>query len=395
MKGNKRILELATKWLSGTITDQEKKEFARWYNNYDDAYFQSSAEGEDELKERMFSRILKDVKPSNNGAERGYRIRWRWPLSIAASLLIILSVLFLRNAFNKADKGFATLQKAPTLTLANGQTIVLNVQQKGITVGHDMKYFNGDPVVLPNKNTGSGKTAASPNQNLRLTTPKGLIYQIALPDGSRVTLNSGSTLIYPSEFSANERVVELQGEAFFEISKQNRPATQGTKGQRATYARVPFKVKTSGQIVEVLGTKFNVNAYTDNPTTQTTLVEGIVNVSVGGDTRTSVRLTPGEQALLNVHGISVRAVDTEHITSWRDGYFYFENADIPAVLAQMQHWYDFDADYDSTTPDQIFSGKIPRNISLSQAVDILKKAGINVRLTGDHQVVIASSKITQ
>ncbi|MCQ6960765.1 FecR family protein [Mucilaginibacter aquariorum] len=395
MTENKRILELATKWLAGTITDREKKEFASWYNSYDDTYFQSSATGEDALKERMFSRISAEAKLSNKGPESVHRIRRRWPLGIAASFLIVLSVLFLCRPFNKADKVVAVQPKVPTLTLANGQTIALNTQQKGITAGHNIRYLSGEPVVLSDKYAAHSKQKRDFNQNLRLTTPKGLIYELVLPDGSRVILNAGSTLSYPSEFAANERVVELEGEAFFEISKLNRPATVARKGQKAAVAQVPFKVKTAGQIVEVFGTKFNVNAYMDDGATQTTLVEGVVRVSAEGVSNGSARLSPGEQAQSDAQGISVRVVDTEHYTSWRNGYFYFDNAGIPAVLAQMQRWYDFNTDYESTIPDQVFSGKIPRNINLAQALNILRRAGINIRLIDDHQVVITSPKKNQ
>ena len=94
MTDRKRILELATRWLTGTITTQEKEEFARWYNNYDDSFFDSSADGEDALKERMFSKVLNNRDLFNDETKKLLqRNRWRWPVSFAASWLILISVL--------------------------------------------------------------------------------------------------------------------------------------------------------------------------------------------------------------------------------------------------------------------------------------------------------------
>lgn len=394
MTDRKRILELATKWLTGAITYEEKKEFARWYNGHDDTRFESSATGEEALKKRMFLKIIKDIRPGDNCIKSIRKTKWRWPIGIAASLSTLFLISIFWHSFRRTDTLSPSNHKMPTLTLANGQTIMLNPQQKGIIAGEDIKYVNGDPILVSNKSTAHDILHASGKQSLRLTTPKGLIYQVTLPDGSRVMLNAGSTLSYPSKFSENERIVELEGEAFFEISKLNMPAKFTNKGKEAASTRVPFKVKTAGQIVEVLGTKFNLNAYLDDRTTRTTLVEGVVKVSTGGAGMRSARLSPGEQAQSDAKGLSVRAVDTEHYTSWRNGYFYFDNASIPAVLAQMQRWYDFHTDYETNDIDQVFSGKIPRNINLAEAVNILRKAGIPIRLTDDNQVILGSTKKT-
>lgn len=391
MTEKKRILELATRWLTGTITAQEKKEFARWYNNYNDTRFESSASGEDALKERMFSIILKNKKSLDKGAEDlSQKNKWRWPLSIAASLLVLFSVLIVCQPFLKGEKVTRPEQRMPTLTLENGQVILLNRQQKGIVAGKNIRYVNGDPVALPGKKPRQLQSKTIVEQFLQLSTPKGLIYHVTLPDGSEATLNAGSVLRYPSQFSVNERVVELEGEAFFEIKKLNKPALGNHKGRIIANTRIPFKVKTEGQIIEVLGTKFNVNAYMDDRATRTTLLEGRVKVWTSGSKGGAAMLSPGEQAKSGGGGIIITEVDAEQFTSWRNGYFYFDNASVPAVMAQLQRWYDFDTDYESTIPDQVFSGKVPKNISLQQILNIIRKAGINVRLSGEHQVVINS-----
>jgi transmembrane sensor len=397
---NKRSHILATKWLDGTITEKEKLEFAKRYNSHDDAHFYTAAEDEAILKDRIFNRILENTKPLEKRGAGRININLRWKLGIAASLLLLLSVIFYRS-FHIKDNVLISEHKVPTLTFANGRTIELSGEQKGIIVSGGIKYLNGQAVRWTNKNTANNKIRSSPIEKLRLSTPKGLIYQVTLPDGSKVTLNAGSTLIYPSEFSADERTVELEGEAFFEITKVNRNVIANTtvsKGDGTTSVRVPFRVKSSGQTIEVLGTRFNVSAYKDDHLTQTTLIEGAVSILADhngmGMKKHPVRLSPGEQALSNENGISVLTVDTEPFTAWKEGYFYFENASVPKVMAQMQHWYDFELYYESNVPDHLFSGKIPRNIPLREALKILNKAGINIHLKADHQVLITSPNKT-
>ncbi|WP_426584169.1 FecR family protein [Mucilaginibacter sp. R-33] len=391
MTDRKRILELATRWLTGNITTQEKEEFARWYNNYDDSFFDSTADAEDALKERMFSKVLNNRELLNDDTKKLLqRNKWRWPVSIAASLLILFSVLLIGWPFLKGKKNSGSQQRVPTLTLENGQVILLSSQQKGIIAGKSIRYFSGDPVALAGKKPRLPQAKASADQLLQLSTPKGLIYQVTLPDGSEVTLNAGSVLRYPSQFSVNERVVELEGEAFFDIKKLIKPTPGSHQDRMNADTRIPFKVRTAGQIIEVLGTRFDVNAYMDDRTTRTTLLEGRVKVWAGGPKGATAMLSPGEQAKSGGSDIMITDVDAEQFISWRNGYFYFDNASVPALMAQLQRWYDFDAEYETTIPDQVFSGKIPKNIGLQQTLVILRKAGINVRLLGEHQVVINS-----
>jgi len=387
MTDRKRILELATKWLTSTITTEEKEEFACWYNNYDDSFFHSSADGEDALKERMFSKVLNRDLLSDETKKLPQRNKWRWPGNIAASLLILFSVSLIGWPFLKGKKNSGPEQRVPTLTLENGQVILLSKQQKGIIAGKSIRYFSGDPVALPGKNPRLPQSKTGTNQLLQLSIPKGLIYQVTLPDGSEVTLNAGSVLRYPSQFSVNERVVELKGEAFFDIKKLNKPAPGSYKDRKNT-TRIPFKVRTAGQIIEVLGTRFNVNAYMDDRTTRTTLLEGRVKVWVSGSKAGTAILSPGEQAKSGGGDILITDVDAEQFISWRNGYFYFDNASVPALMAQLQRWYDFDAEYETTIPDQVFSGKIPKNISLQQTLNIIRKAGIYLRLSGQHKVIV-------
>lgn len=194
-----------------------------------------------------------------------------------------------------------------------------------------------------------------------LTTPKGGTYQIMLPDGSKVWLNAASTLTYPSRFSEEERVVELEGEAYFEVNRRH----------SATSARQPFKVITKGQTVEVLGTQFNISAYADNSEIQTTLVEGAVRLQAEASGAV-VSLSPGEQGRLVNGELTTRQVNTEPYIAWKDGFFFFDSAPLATVMSQLAKWYDVEVRFEDPVHDERLYGMISRQKTLRQALTILE-----------------------
>lgn len=303
----------------------------------------------------------------------------RWlPYIAAASVLALLTVGYL--FFIRPDDGYrpvATSEIAPggnraVLTLADGRTIDLSEEQGGIIIGDGITYVDGSEI-----SDGSQQATAS---LMSLATPKGGTYQITLPDGSVVWLNSASTLKYPSQFDDNERVVELEGEAYFEVTKTERP----------------FRVATAGQTVEVLGTEFNISAYADEPETKTTLVEGKVNVSVGShpglttnDSRLMTKvLTPGEQATTREAAIDVQKVDVAQYTAWRSGLFAFSGASVGDVMKQLERWYDIDVVYEGEIPAGTFDGKIGRNLTLQQLLRGLAQTRIQYTIEGRTLTII-------
>jgi len=380
-----RAQKLASKWLQGTITEEEKTQFTDWYNSHNDGEFLSTSDGEALLKERIFNRII--INTHSLDKQRRASL-WKWQLGIAASLLIVFSTIFFYS-INSPEKAIFSEIKVPTLTFSDGRTIELNADRQGIIAGREIKYIDGKSL---------GMFSGRPGERLKLSTPKGLIYLITLPDGSKVTLNAGSTLTYPSAFSQKERLVELEGEAFFEVKKVNRKLAainNSDKAKPQKAVRVPFRVKSAGQTIEVLGTKFNLSAYADDHFAKTTLLEGSVSIladeNVNSSRKKPVFLLPGQQATFAANGISVRSVDTAPFIAWKNGYFYFDNASVPTVMAQLQRWYDFEVTYESAVPDQLFFGKIPKSIPLQDAIKILNKAGIKIQLSGSNQVSISSS----
>jgi len=245
-----------------------------------------------------------------------------------------------------------------TLVLPDGRTVLLDAVQDGIVVDdHRIAYADGTGESI----TQLDGTAA---EQLTLTTPRGGVYAVTLPDGSRVWLNTSSTLKYPSRFAKDQRRVEIEGEAYFEVA--HRP-------------ECPFVVKSREQEVEVLGTQFNICAYPDESKSKTTLVEGKVRIvnSLSSDVRS---LAPGEQAIVRGGQTDIQTVDVSQFTAWKEGFFYFDGLDPQIAFDQMERWYDIEVRYQGQVPSTRFFGMIDRSGTLHDALVILKESGLRCRL---------------
>lgn len=372
MAPDKRYEELASKWLNGTITPAEKLEFSAWYNAHPDDHVtlpESFAGDEEILKARILANVRKRMVK---------RLPLKRPIAIAAAIALAAtaSLLFWQWQTDEPMEQSVAIQRdvqpggnRATLTLTDGRVIDLSSDKNGIIIGNGITYDDGSLV-------------ATTQESLELTTPKGGQYQLTLPDGTKVWLNSATSLKYPATFTKERRVVELvAGEAYFDVSVQ--PATDGSGGKR------PFIVKTRQQEVEVLGTQFNVNAYADEADITTTLVEGAVNVRYPRANNGNItRLMPGQQAQLAGDSITVRKINTEEFTAWKDGYFYFNDANLYAVVKQLERWYDIKVVYKITASDDLFVGKIPRNVNLAVALNVLRTAGVSFELEGHTLTVL-------
>ncbi|PUZ28862.1 iron dicitrate transport regulator FecR [Chitinophaga parva] len=249
------------------------------------------------------------------------------------------------------------------LTLGNGQTIALDStghQQIGASVSQQ----GGQLLYAGN--------AGTPQQNT-LTTPRGGQFRVTLPDGTEAWLNANSSLTYPTAFSGNQRLVAVQGEVYFAVAKD---------------AARPFQVRVNnGLAIDVLGTEFNVNAYTDEPSINTTLVQGKVNVHLGA--ASAVVLQPGQQArVADGHLDVLPGVDVEQITAWKNGVFNFEGVDVPGVMRQLSRWYDIEVVYAGAIPQRRFGGEVQRGLQLQQVLVVLEKVGINYKIEGRKLIVL-------
>lgn len=204
-----------------------------------------------------------------------------------------------------------------------------------------------------------------------VTTPRGGQYRITLSDGTKVWLNSYSSLKFPAQFSSNERNVELKGEAYFEVAKN---------------AAKPFKVKVNSTVVKVLGTHFNIMAYNDEPLLKTTLLEGSVQLNNG---TTANVLKPGQQGIVNKSGfVKVVNADTEQSIAWKNGYFFFNKTKLTDIMKQLSRWYNIDIIYKGKMPvEEEFVGKIRRDFKLSKTLEMLEFSNVNFKTTGNQLIV--------
>jgi transmembrane sensor len=293
-----------------------------------------------------------------------------WPrIAAAASILLFLSfgTYFLLHKKNSVQpfvisraKDIAPGGNKAILTLANGQKIILNSVGNGLLAEQGNSAINktadGQVVYAV---SGSENTASEIQYNL-LTIPRGGEYQaLVLPDGSKVWLNSASSLRYPIAFTGNERKVELTGEAYFEVAHN---------------AAKPFRVTSNGQTVEVLGTHFNINAYDDEPAIKTTLLEGKVKVTATANNEVRI-LQPGQQSALNSRLFDVTPVETDEAVAWKNGQFMFENDNIQYIMRSISRWYNVTVEYSGAIPGDSFGGGISRFKNVSEVLNVLQLTG--------------------
>lgn len=270
----------------------------------------------------------------------------------AAILLFIgLSVgLFLayqhRTALRTELAEDLSSKQRATITLSDGSVHYLDTQSGALITDQRGTRYAGQERLLADAQT----------QDILLEIPRGSIYQVTLPDGTKVSLNADSKLRYPGRFQGT-RVVELQGEAFFEVTHQEDQ---------------PFIVHTQGQQLLVLGTKFNVNSYAESEP-KTTLVEGKVKVLANQGSK-SVVLKPGQQATLSRGEFAVQRVNVNDITGWTENMFIFNNLWLSEIMDQLERWYDIQVDYPPGYTDERFYAEIPRDRPLQDVLSYLQKA---------------------
>ncbi|KAA2243295.1 DUF4974 domain-containing protein [Chitinophaga agrisoli] len=255
------------------------------------------------------------------------------------------------------------------LTLSNGATITLDSSGQQVISGG-----NGNQITQQNGQLVYGAAATADHiQYHTLSTPRGGQFRLTLPDGTKVWLNSASSLRYPTAFKGAEREVELQGQGYFDVAQN---------------AAQPFKVKVNTVEVQVLGTGFDIMAYGDEATINTTLVSGAVQVKSGNNLQ---RLQPGQQAVFNQqsHALSVQEADVDKITAWKSGLFVFNNMTLTAILREVARWYDVEIAYDTTPSTELYGGGISRSLPLADVLKLLEANGFNhFRIAGRKVIVL-------
>jgi transmembrane sensor len=252
-----------------------------------------------------------------------------------------------------------------TLTLLDGKTIPLDSTSNSTIARQGnatIQSLNGQLIYSPGQ-TGTQAPATAFNT---LTTKPGEHYSLVLPDGTKAWLNAGSSITYPIAFTGSERRVTVTGELYLEI-------VHNTKQ--------PFRIAAKDETVEDIGTQLNINAYDDEPVIKTTLLEGRVSVVKG---TASATLTPGHQATIGPadKAFRIKEVDANAATAWKNGYFYFDHADIQTVMREMARWYNVQVKFNGEFPKTKFKGKVYRNINASEALKILSYFGAHFQIEG-------------
>lgn len=362
-----RISLLLRKYLQKTATPGERAEFFSLLDSQSIEGFEDGITPDDFPDEhlitlpeassrKILNRVLERHQPG-----RIRKMRW-WRAAAAAAVLAALA----------GSAAYFIHPNTSTRTLAAGQIGGTNDRHPGHT-GATLTLSNGHTIVLDTAHNGqlaSGftKTADALQVNdatplyATLTTPAGRQQKVALSDGTIAWLNAGSSITFPSSFGKGERRVTITGEVFFDIVRD---------------AHHPFIVNAGHDEIRDLGTRFNVNAYSDEPSIRTTLMQG--KVQING----RYILQPGEQYSEG----QIRKVDTDAATAWMAGYFHFEHDDITTVMRQIARWYDLSVSYEGKMPPQKFGGDIQRNLMLSEVLELLGGTGIDYQLQGNKLII--------
>ncbi len=402
---NLHFSELLNRYLDGSLSASELSEFMNHlqqeenHQQLQQAIQQSlernsyARQSEGSRSDIIFQKILEEAHQHRATTDlqtpiainnSGKFFKMRWMFAVAAVVLVFFSIAYVlllnkktadkkqvaKNIIRQPENDVPPGADKATLTLANGSVIVLDKSAKGtLALQGNTKIIQLNAGQLAYNTSSKNATEVFYNT---ISTPRGGQYELILPDGSKVWLNAASSLKFPTAFVGKERNVVLTGEAYFEISKNK---------------EMPFRVNAGEMQVEVLGTHFNVNAYTDEAATKTTLLEGAVKIIEG---KSNEFLKPGQQAALNnaTSVITVNEADVDQVVAWKNGLFEFSSDDIQTIMRQLGRWYDVEISYEGKIPSGHFSGAIGRYIPISQVLKMLEVNDVHFRIDGKKIIVL-------
>ncbi|MCT1524501.1 FecR family protein [Sphingobacterium hotanense] len=378
MTERKKLQNLIKKYLSGQCTSEEAAIIEKWYAGYLD---QQGPLFEVFDRESTKDAVWQEVSRKKGG--KMHRLR-RWlPVAVAASLVMSLLAMYqflLKPTFMSYENAASQSSEvailpgtnSATLTTTDGKRIDLTPFEPGILEhgdGFEIKKEGEGMLVF---DVSADKLSSTVYNTVE--TPKGGVYQVILPDGSKVWLNNESSITFPTQFGATERMVTMTGEVYFEVVHD---------------AKRPFKVMAPEQAIEVLGTKFNINAYPNEPSSKTTLIEGSVRIKGGSSIEV---LKPGYAMITAKGGGDQVTVDNLRVVlAWKDGVFQFERVKLDVLIRQIARWYDVELVYVGNLPEDEFVGDIKRSEDIRKVLGILQDGGLDIRLEG-RQLIVGSKK---
>ncbi|KAA8479180.1 FecR family protein [Arcticibacter tournemirensis] len=378
--------ELIEKYLDGSIDEKGKQILFLYYDELQknkETWDEEVLGSRETVRLRLLNKILTDIKSHKKNTWSKKR---KW-LSVAAMFLMVMAgTTFLSRYYynnhrsaNSKKNDILPVGNQAVLILSNGSKIILKDRESGTLARRGNTIISQSrPGQLIYAITSNIDNKKEPEYNT-LTTPRGEGYQLVLSDGTRVWLNAESSITFPSFFTGKDRIVSTTGEAYFEVN---------TIAKRSGLEKIPFIVKTRGQEVKVLGTHFNINAYPEEGSNKTTLLEGSVQVLGNGASESRV-LRPGQQASLKPGSgyISVENVSLDKVVAWKDGLFILDETNITDIMKQLERLYDVKVEYEGKVPSVRYTGSIPRKSALSKVLRMLERTG-SARFKMENNVII-------
>eukprot|EP00697_Spironema_sp_BW2_P012862 gnl/Spiro4/29528_TR14455_c0_g1_i1.p1 gnl/Spiro4/29528_TR14455_c0_g1~~gnl/Spiro4/29528_TR14455_c0_g1_i1.p1 ORF type:complete len:400 (+),score=-51.45 gnl/Spiro4/29528_TR14455_c0_g1_i1:2029-3228(+) len=394
----KHTVGLLKKFLGGKATLLEKAKVNKWYDDIDKAQLKTEIE-HDEVKEALFQKIIIGLNKEKKAKvipllknATFYKV-----LAVACSFTVVVFIGFKLMDVKQSNKSIAQTKAAndvvapqsskAMITLSNGKKVPLDSIYSGTLASQ-----NGINVL---KNA-DGSIAYSGQSNVlaynTLSNPRGsAIVTMMLEDGTKVWLNSESSIKFPTAFIGNERKVEITGEAYFEVKSiylnagLKKPFIVHINSNADLALNTP---DNNGAEVEVLGTHFNIKAYSEEKFIKSTLLEGSIKMT---SQHKSVLITPNQQAKVIPGKADIKVVDSvnvDEVLAWKNGFFQFSEANIETVMKQISRWYDVTIIYQGKGElTDHFNGKIPRTFSLAKVLKILELNDIRVKIQGKNLII--------
>lgn len=348
---------LVKRFTDRTATDEELEVFIKLANEGKLDTYLVEAMNED-------AGIIEDASRKFSKAGK-IRLMWK-RIAVAASILLLLStasyLLFQNNVSkrvlvaNNEPQDIAPGRNQATLTLANGKKIILSRGLSG------QLAQEGDTKILINNSSEVVYKASEKAEKVgynTLSTAKGEVspFPLVLPDGTKVWLNAESSITFPTAFVDSKRYVEITGEAYFEVAHN---------------AAKTFTVKAGNQMVEDIGTAFNINSYSDEPNIKTTLIEGAAKVIANGTSKT---LNPGQRTVVSPKLFLLQTTDSEAETAWMAGKFIFNDEELHSVMRQLARWYKIEVFYEYNPENVLLGGGFSKSRNISKVLKAFEQTG--------------------
>jgi transmembrane sensor len=373
---------LYDKYLAGDCTPEELTLLEKYRDDFilSEKPWTPAMGDKDEVRSAIYNKLQLAVKPPVR------LLNFKWLAAAALLICVITAGLFLHyknSSASLADTQLGQHKKnlivpgsdKAILTLADGRVLNLDKQEKGIMLKQGsatITQLTAGQLTYSVKNQKQAILSTAYNS---IMTPKGGEYRVVLSDGTKVWLNSATSLKYPAVFSGHERRVELSGEAYFEVAKNK---------------HMPFRVSVKGMAIEVLGTHFNVMAYNNEKAVETTLLEGKVKLT-NNHNKKQAYLLPGQCGVMkdDQGGFDVQPANAGNAVAWKNGYFTFNQESIQSIMRKVARWYDVDVEYQGDVSNKTFGGTVSRFADISDLLKTLELTGtIHFKVEGRRVIVM-------